>query len=119
MKVIAIILSACMLMLNTGDLLNVVNMHAHEDEAVMACCQDTDSGCCNSDDSAEDQERSCQDDHNCSPGCHCSCGIHITALVYDFTEPDGMAVQSYDYGNYLNSYTFEFSGDFLQPPRLI
>jgi hypothetical protein len=29
----------------------------------------------------------------------------------------GVVVQSYHYGLYMNSYTFEYSANFLQPPR--
>jgi hypothetical protein len=43
--------------------------------------------------------------------------MHFTALVYDFMEVDGITVQSFHYGNYENTYSFEYLDDFLQPPR--
>jgi hypothetical protein len=117
MKVIAIILSACMLILNTGNLLENLHSHASIEAHHMECCADHDSSCCDTEKKDQDHNKSCEDDHNCSPGCHCSCGLHFTALVYDYMEMDGITVQSFHYGNYVNTYSFEYLGDFLQPPR--
>jgi hypothetical protein len=45
--------------------------------------------------------------------------LHLPALLYDFMVLDGNVVQSYHHVNYTNTYTFEYSGDFLQPPRKV
>ena len=119
MKGIAIILSACMLILNTGNLLE--NLHL-DDSAVahaMECCADHEDSCCDTGTDNQDHKKACEHDHNFSPGCHCSCGFHFTALVYDFMDMNGTTVQSFHYGNYMNTYSFEYSDDFLQPPRKI
>ena len=114
MKAIAIILTGCMLLLNTGYLLET--LQAPVEVAVAECCTDCDS-CCDSEEKPQENDKSCHSDAPCMPGCSCSCHFQLTALVYNFLQMDGIAVQSYHYGNYLNTYSFEYSDDFLQPPR--
>ena len=109
MKGIAIILTTCMLFLNAGHLLETLQFPA--ENAALECC--------NTDEKQEDQKSSCHGDQPCMPGCACSCDIQLTALVYSFMELDGVVVQSYHYGYYLNTYSFEYSSDFLQPPRKV
>ena len=109
MKGIAIILTTCMLFLNAGHLLETLQFPA--ENAAMECCA--------TDEKPEDQKSSCHGDQPCMPGCACSCDFQLTALVYSFMELDGVMVQSYHYGNYLNTYSFEYSSDFLQPPRKV
>lgn len=115
MKVIAIILTGCMLLLNAGHLLET--MQSPAEIAAMECCADCSSDCCDSDEKPQDSKKTCHGDNPCMPGCACSCDFQLSALAYGFMELNGMVVQSYHYGNYLNTYTFEYSNDFLQPPR--
>ena len=117
MKGIAIILSACMLVLNAGYLLENTHLHAAAEAHGMECCSDSASSCCDAEDAPQENEKSCHGDSPCIPGCACYCHFQLTALVYNFLEMEGIAVQSYHYGNYLNTYSFEYSDDFLQPPR--
>ena len=106
MKGIAIILAGCMLFLNLGDLRE--NFQFSVEAAGMECCADSCAGCCDTEGDA---------DKDCPPACDCSNQFQITAIAYHFMEVTGITVQSYHYGNYVNSYTFEYSADFLQPPR--
>jgi len=115
MKGIALILSFCMLFLSTG---NFMELHQFpQDGSEMACCSDNSSDCCAPDKDNHNSKEPCKGDHDCLPGCDCSCQFQITAITYSFLELTGVVVQSYHYGHYVNSYSFEFSGDFLQPPR--
>lgn len=113
MKGIAIILAACLFLINTGNLLE--SLHDPLDAASMECCSDQGCSCCDE----QDHKSSCEDDHACGLSCHCSCGLQLSDLAYAFIEPESIAVQAYHYGNYVNTYTFEYSGDFLQPPRKV
>ena len=115
MKTIAIILTGCMLMLNAGHLLET--MHAPVEVAAAESCTDCASSCCDAEEKPQESDKSCHGDSPCTPGCACSCDFQLSALVYNFLELDGTVVQSYHYGNYLNTYSFEYSDDFLQPPR--
>jgi hypothetical protein len=115
MKVIAVILSACMLILNAGHLLDTQEPPLQE--AAMECCADSCSGCCDTDENQKDQEKPCSEDQHCGPACECSSEYQLSAVDFGFPELNGIAVNSYDYGNYLNTYSFEYSGEFLQPPR--
>ena len=117
MKGIAVILTTCMLFLNAGHLLETLQFPA--ENAAMEWCADCSSDCCDTDETQEDQKNSCHGDQPCMPGCACSCDFQLTALVYSFMELDGVEVQSYHFGNYLNTYSFEYSSDFLQPPRKV
>ena len=106
MKGIAIILAGCMLFLNLGNLRE--NFQFSLEAAGMECCADSCADCCDTEGDA---------DKDCPPTCDCSNQFQITAIAYHFMEVTGITVQSYHYGNYVNSYTFEYSADFLQPPR--
>ena len=115
MKTLAIILTGCMLFLNTGYLLEP--SHVHVEDTTSESCTDCSTDCCDTEENPQETDGSCHGDSPCTPGCACSCHIHISALTYEFMELDGTVVQTYHYGNYLNTYTFEYSGEFLQPPR--
>jgi hypothetical protein len=106
MKGIAIILAGCMLFLNLGNLRE--NFQFSVEAAGMECCADSCADCCDTEGDS---------DKDCPPTCDCSNQFQITAIAYHFMEVTGITVQSYHYGNYVNSYTFEYSADFLQPPR--
>ena len=106
MKGIAIILAGCIFFLNLGNLRE--NFQFSVEAAGMECCADSCAGCCDAEGDA---------DKDCPPTCDCSNQFQITAIAYHFMEVTGIMVQSYHYGNYVNSYTFEYSADFLQPPR--
>ena len=111
MKGIAIILAAFMLLLNFENLRETFQFPG--DSAEMACCSDS----CSPDEDHHDSKEPCDGDHDCLPGCDCSCQFQITAITYNFIELSGVVVQSYHYGHYMNSYSYEYSDDFLQPPR--
>ena len=115
MKGIAIILSFCMLLLSTGNLLEHYQVPAESVE--MTCCTDCSSGCCDADMDHQESKEPCEREQDCPPGCDCSCQFQITAIGYSFMELAGVMVQSYHYGQYVNTYSFEYSDDFLQPPR--
>ena len=115
MKGIAIILAAFMLLLNFENLRETLQFP--EDSAEMACYSDSSSDCCSADENHHDSEEPCDGDHDCLPGCDCSCQFQITAITYSFLELSGVAVQSYHYGHYMNSYSYEYSDNFLHPPR--
>lgn len=117
MKIIASILAVCVLLLNTGNLLENMHSHDHAEIALMESCSDQDSSCCDTEEKHQDHNLPCNADHDCTTGCNCSCGLHFAALIFEFMELNGVVVQSYHYGNYLNTYTFEYLDDFLQPPR--
>ena len=115
MKGIAIILAGCMLFLNLGNLQE--NFQLSEEAVGMECCADSCAGCCDTEGDQHDDKAPCDTDKDCPPACDCSNQFQITAIAYHFMEMTGITVQSYHYGNYVNSYTFEYSADFLQPPR--
>ena len=121
MKGIAIILAVFMLTLNTGHLLD--SFQSPAETVHMECCADCTTDCCDpepadsGDQEPVDKHKSCHGDKACTPGCACSCHLQLSALVYTFMELNGTTVQTYHYANYLNTYSFEYSSDFLQPPR--
>lgn len=115
MKAIAIILSAFMFLLGSESLLE--NLHFASDTAEMTCCSDGSSCCCSGDEDHQDSKEPCDEDQDCPLDCNCSFQFHITAITYNFVEFTGVVVQSYHYGHYLNSYSFEYYEDFLHPPR--
>jgi len=111
MKGIAIILAGCMLFLNLGNLRE--NFQFSGEIAGLECC----SGCCDAEGDQHDDKAPCDSEEDCLPDCDCSYQYQITAITYNFMELTGVVVQSYHYGLYMNSYTFEYSVNFLQPPR--
>lgn len=115
MKGIAIILTSCMLLLNMGNLLE--NIQLSVESAEICCCADSCSGCCDSEEGQHDSNEPCETDQECPPACDCSPQIQVTAIAYNFMEVTGVTVQSYHYVRYTNSYTFEYSDNFLHPPR--
>jgi hypothetical protein len=115
MKTLAIILTGCMLLLNSGYLIE--KYHAQSHVSTSECCTDCSADCHDAEEHPQESDHSCHGDSPCTPGCACSCHIHLSALTYEFMELDGTVVQSYHYGNYVNTYTYEYSGEFLQPPR--
>jgi len=115
MKGIAIILAGCMLFLNLGNLRE--NFQFSVEAAGMECCADSCADCCDTEGDQHDDEASCDSEEDCMPDCDCSYQYQITAITYNFMELTGVVVQSYHYGLYTNSYTFEYSVNFLQPPR--
>lgn len=115
MRGIAIILLACLLFMSSENLR--ANLHSPGDAAPMECCSDC---CSDSNDPEQDQKDAkepCQGDQDCLPGCNCSCKYQTTAITYNFMELAGTVVQSYHYGHYSNTYSYEYTEDFLQPPR--
>lgn len=115
MKGIAIILAGCMLFLNIGNLLE--NIQLPGENIAMCCCADSCSGCCDSEEDQRDSHEPCATDQECPPACDCSSQFQITAIAYSFMEATGVTVQSYHYVRYMNTYSFEFSDNFLHPPR--
>jgi len=115
MKGIALILVGCMLLLSSENLL--AGFHFHVETAEMSCCTDHDSASCVPEADHPDGKEPCKGDHDCLPGCDCSCHYQITALTYTFIEIAGTVVHSYHYGKYVNTYSYEYSDNFLQPPR--
>jgi len=116
MRGIAIILSACLLFLNMGSILE--GLHTHAEHPATECCSDEGSSCSDMADDHQDHEKSCKDDHHCTTGCHCFCGIHLAAAAFGIMEQNGAVVQSFHYGHYLNTYSFEYSDNFIRPPRM-
>lgn len=104
-----------MLLLNSGHLWD--SMQSFEEATEMACCSDCGSDCCTPDNTKEDSKEPCNGEQDCIPGCDCAYQYQMTAITYSFLELSGEVVQSYHYGHYMNSYTFEYSKNFLQPPR--
>jgi len=100
-----------MLFLNIGNLL--VNFQLPGEDAVNECCS---ASCIADEDHHADQEP-CDSDQDCLPDCACTSQFQITALAYNFIEVAGVSVHSYHYVRYMNTYTFEYSDDFLHPPR--
>lgn len=117
MKAIALILTASMLLLNTGHLLETLQPPAEISHS--GCCEDCSSDCCNPAENPQERDSSCHGDTPCTPGCACSCDIQLSALTYEFMELEGTIFQSCHYGNYLNTYSFEYAEDFLHPPRKV
>jgi len=115
MKGIAIILAGCMLFLNLGDLRE--NFQFSVEAAGMECCADSCAGCCDADGDQHDDKAPCDTDQDCATDCDCSYQYQITAIAYSYMELTGVVVHSFHYGHYVNSYTFEYSANFLQPPR--
>jgi len=111
MKGIAIILLGCLLFMSSENLW--ANFQLPGEAAPMECCSDS----CEPEEARKDSGEPCQGEHDCLPGCDCSCQYQITAITYSFLELSGTVVQSYHYGHYSNTYFFEFTEDFLQPPR--
>jgi hypothetical protein len=115
MKVIASILAAFLLLLGSESLLETIQFPV--DAAEMSCCSDGSSCCCSQDEDQHSSKDACDEEQDCLPGCDCSFQFQITAITYSFMEFSGVVVQSYHYGHYVNSYSFEYSEDFLHPPR--
>jgi hypothetical protein len=115
MKVVAGILAAFMLFLGSERLLETIQLPG--DTAEMSCCPDCSSGCCSPDEDQHNSKEPCDEEQECPPGCDCSFQFQITAITYSFMEFTGVVVQSFHYGHYVNSYSFEYSEDFLHPPR--
>jgi hypothetical protein len=115
MKATAIILVGCMLLLSIGNLLDNIKLAGENTE--MCCCADSSSGCCDSEEDQHDSNVPCNADQDCPPTCDCSSQFQITALAYSFMESSGVTVQSYHYIRYMNTYSFEYSDNFLHPPR--
>ena len=115
MKGIAIILAGCMFFLNIGNLL--ANSQLPGENTEMCCCTDSGSGCCDSEEYQRDSKEPCDADQDCLPDCDCSSQFQLTALAYSFMQLNGVTVQSYHYFGYMNTYTFEYSDNFLHPPR--
>ncbi len=115
MKGLAIILTACLLLLNVENLME--NFQLSGETVAMECCSDNCSGCCDAEGEHHEGQAPCEPDQDCAPGCDCSSQFQLTALVYSFMESSGATVQSYLYVRYMNTYSFEYSDDFLQPPR--
>lgn len=115
MKGIAIILTGCMLLLNMGNLLDYVQLPGESTE--MCCCADSSAACCDSEEDRHDSKKTCDTDKDCPPACDCSSQFQLTALAFSFMETSGITVQSYHYVAYKNTYSFEYSDNFLQPPR--
>ncbi|MEA3460372.1 MAG: hypothetical protein U9R49_00745 [Bacteroidota bacterium] len=115
MKGIALILVGCMLLLSSENLL--AGFQFPVEAAEMSCCMDHSSDSCDTEADHPDGRQPCDGDHDCLPGCDCSCQYQISAITYSFIEVSGTVVHSYHYGQYVNTYSFEYSDDFLQPPR--
>ena len=115
MKAIAIILATCMLSLNMGSILE--NIQLPVENAELCCCADSCSGCCDSEEDQHDSKLPFDADQDCQPDCDCSSQFQLTALAYSFMESSGVTVQTYHYVRYMNTYSFEYSDNFLHPPR--
>lgn len=109
MKGLAYILISCLLFLGTESLRET--FHFPGNNADIVC----ESDCCGC---HEDQgNKSCDEDHDCESDCNCCHHFQITALEYKYLEVPGATVQSYHFGHYLNSYSYQYTDNFLQPPR--
>jgi hypothetical protein len=115
MKGIAIILSACLLLLNLENLRETVLSHGNASE--MACCADGQPCCCSPDMDPPHTKEHCDGEFDSLPCCTCSCQFQITAISHNSMELSGVVVRSFHYGHHLESYFFEYADDFLQPPR--
>ncbi len=115
MKGLAIILTACILLLNVEILMD--NFQLSGETVAMECCSGNCSGCCDPEGEQHEDQAPCEPDQDCAPGCDCSSQYQISAITYRFMELSGAMVQSYHYGHYMNNYTFQYSANFLQPPR--
>ena len=115
MKGIAIILASCMLFLNLGNLRD--SLQYSVETPAMECCADSCAGCCDTEGDQHDDKAPCDSDKDCPPTCDCSIQFQITAIAYSYIVAPGIMVQSYHYVRYMNTYSFEYADDFLQPPR--
>ena len=100
-----------MLFLNVGNLVENIQFSGEVDG--LECC----TACCNTGEEHHADREPCDSDQECLPDCACTSQFQITALVYNFIEVAGVSVHSYHYVRYMNTYTFEYSDDFLHPPR--
>jgi len=115
MKGIAIILAGFMLLLNTGNVLDNIQIPGESTE--MCCCAESSTACCDSEEKQHDGNEPCNTDKDCPPACDCFSQFQLTALAFSFMETSGNTVQSYHYVAYKNTYSFEYSDNFLHPPR--
>jgi hypothetical protein len=113
MKGIAFILISSILILGTEHLWDRIQLSA-ESAVMESCC-----GCCNTQDDNQNEKVPCGEDHDCLPGCDCMKPFQLTGIKYSLMEESGTVVLSYHYGHYINSYSYEYSDSFLQPPRLV
>ncbi len=111
MKGITIILIGCLLFLGAEHLWD--SFH----ESVISTAMMCNCGCCNIPDEPQDKEGPCDENHDCLPDCDCLHPLQVSALEYKLIELPTIVVQSYNYSHYMNSYTYEYSNNFLQPPR--
>jgi hypothetical protein len=114
MKAIAYILIVSLAFMGLNRFMH--GMANPEPKAEALCHMD----CCGSEDECGgDEETTDHDpDHQCLPGCDCGCCFHLTAINYQFMSLPGADVQTYHYGNYQDSYHFDYFIPLFQPPRL-
>jgi len=114
MKVIAYILIVSLAFMGLNRF-----MHGMENPMPVAeaSCQ---MDCCATEDDSEKDEESTEHnpDHECPPGCDCSCCFHLTAINYQFMSLAGAEMRTYHYGHFQDNYNFDFFIPLFQPPRL-
>jgi hypothetical protein len=77
------------------------------------CCDHSQDACC---DEGTEPER--EKDHTCDTGCECACHFHFSAVYFQFNKLQMAEEQEYHYGEYVDSYSFEYFSLHLPPPRL-
>ncbi len=107
MKAIAYILIVSLAFMGLNRFMH--GMANPEPKAEVSCQMD----CCGDEETTEHGS-----DHQCPPGCDCGCCFHLTAINYQFMSLPGADVQTQHYGNYQDSYHFDYFIPLFQPPRL-
>lgn len=119
MKLASYILITTMVLLGLNSIMEDINLHPAT-EVTCSCCGTNDDSpeCPASDYSCEKGEAGHEDDSNrCPAGCDCSCCFHLVAIEYHFLPGFVVAPLTMYYGDYSNTYHFEFQAPLFQPPR--
>lgn len=79
------------------------------------CCQDGHSSTADHEEKKDSDSR--EDEHNFFTGCGCGCCFQMTVFEFTFTDLPGIPVLRYHFGDYTNTYQFEFTAPLFEPPR--
>ena len=116
MKLIASILIISMVFLGLSGFAEGLSIQGQQ--SLMSCgmdCCDQHGDCCG-DETPYDQG-SQEDQDKCLPDCDCSYEFQLVAIEYHFVSSYGIAPKAVHYGNYTNTYHFEYFKPLFQPPR--
>jgi len=119
MKFIASILIISMSILGLNRFAEGIGFGSTLSETEMACsmdCCDQDQECCGHG-SSDEQDNQEGRDHQCPHDCDCSYEFQLVAIEYHFMTSFVMAPKAVQYGNYTDTYHFEYFKPLFQPPR--